>query len=188
MKIEKMRLRDLQKAEYNPRRMSEEMKEKLKKSIEEFGYVEPIVWNARTGRIVGGHQRYDALMDLYGEDYEVEVVVVDLSEDDEKVLNIALNAIRGDWDMSKLRQVFEELSIDEIEDLGFDEAEVEKILKRIEKEAKAPAKKHKLEIVFDDEFDYNEVKSVLVAWSEVYGSYADALYAMLLKLERDGDE
>ncbi len=48
MKIEKMRLRDLQKAEYNPRRMSEEMKEKLKKSIEEFGYVEPIVWNART--------------------------------------------------------------------------------------------------------------------------------------------
>lgn len=188
MKIEKMRLRDLQKAEYNPRRMSEEMKEKLKKSIEEFGYVEPIVWNARTGRIVGGHQRYDALMDLYGEDYEVEVVVVDLSEDDEKVLNIALNAIRGDWDMSKLRQVFEELSIDEIENLGFDEAEVEKILKRIEKEAKAPAKKYKLEIVFDDEFDYNEVKSVLVAWSEVYGSYADALYAMLLKLERGGDE
>jgi len=51
-------------AKYNPRvdlKPGDPEYEKLKRSIKEFGYVEPIVWNKRTGNVVGGHQRLKIL-------------------------------------------------------------------------------------------------------------------------------
>ena len=57
--------------------------------VERFGLVEPIVWNKRTGRVVGGHQRLKALEALGVS--EAQAVVVDLSDVDEKALNMALN-------------------------------------------------------------------------------------------------
>ena len=59
MEIRKLPLEKLNPAKYNPRKdlkPSDPEYEKLKKSMETFGYVEPIVWNKRTGQIVGGHQ------------------------------------------------------------------------------------------------------------------------------------
>ena len=64
MNIQKVQLEKLNPAKYNPRkdlRPGDPEYEKLKKSIETFGYVEPIVWNKRTGNIVGGHQRLKIL-------------------------------------------------------------------------------------------------------------------------------
>ena len=62
--IIKKKISELISPEYNPRKISKEMLEKLKKSITEFGYIEPIIWNKRTNNIVGGNQRFKALVEM----------------------------------------------------------------------------------------------------------------------------
>lgn len=98
MIIEKKKLKDLIPAPYNPRQSSKKQEEQLKTSLTKFGVVEPIIFNKQSGYIVGGHFRVRELNKL-GYD-EIECVIVDLNEDDEKELNIRLNANTGafDWD------------------------------------------------------------------------------------------
>ena len=110
MQIEKKNVKELLPADYNPRKdlkPGDPEYEKLKRSIEQFGYVEPVIWNEQTGRVVGGHQRLKVLTDMGIT--EVDVVVVSLSEDKEKALNIALNKISGAWDNEKLALVIADL-------------------------------------------------------------------------------
>lgn len=122
MRIEKKNVKQLLRAVYNPRialEPGDEEYELLKGSLETFGYVVPIVWNERTGRVVGGHQRLTVLQ-AAGEK-EVTVSVVDIDEEQEKKLNIALNKIEGEWDNEALRELIQEL--DELgvaEATGFD--------------------------------------------------------------------
>ncbi len=120
-------------AVYNPRidlHPGDPEYEKLKRSIEDFGYVEPIVWNERTGHLVGGHQRFKILVNEQGAT-EIEVSVVDLDETKEKALNLALNKIRGDWDEEKLVQVLEELQGElDIALTGFDVEEANKLIEQ----------------------------------------------------------
>lgn len=109
--IEKRRLADLKPAEYNPRKEltpEDEEYQKIKRSIERFGYIDPIIVNS-DGTIIGGHQRHTVLSDLGYED--VDVVVVDLSKQDEKALNVALNKISGEWDEFALRELLVELDL-----------------------------------------------------------------------------
>ncbi|MEE4272306.1 MAG: DNA methyltransferase [Thermoanaerobaculales bacterium] len=87
--IERKPIAELVPASYNPRTISDEALSGLTASVERFGLVEPIVWNKRTGRVVGGHQRLKVLQKR-GET-ETQVVVVDLEETEEKALNVALN-------------------------------------------------------------------------------------------------
>ncbi len=103
MIIETKKLQELIPADYNPRKdlqPGDPEYEKLKRSIDEFGYVDPIIWNKRTGRICGGHQRFKILKAQGVE--EAEVVIVDFDEEKEKAFNIALNKVNGDWDKDKL--------------------------------------------------------------------------------------
>ncbi len=100
MIIEKKKISDLKPAPYNPRKSNEKQEANLKKSLEKFGVVEPIVFNKRTGYIVGGHFRIRELKKLGYK--EVDCVIVDLNEDDEKELNIRLNANTGEWDFDEL--------------------------------------------------------------------------------------
>lgn len=100
MDIQKINIEKLKPAPYNPRKSNKKQEEHLKKSLEKFGVVEPIVYNQRTGYIVGGHFRVRELKKLGYT--EVDCVVVDLSEDDEKELNVRLNANTGDWDFELL--------------------------------------------------------------------------------------
>ena len=88
-KVVTMKLSDLKAAEYNPRKITRKALEGLQNSLKEFGAVQPIVWNKKTKQVVGGHQRIVALRAI-GET-EAPVVVVELSEEKEKVLNITLN-------------------------------------------------------------------------------------------------
>jgi hypothetical protein len=123
----KMRLADLQKADYNPRSITAEAMKGLKKSLTEFGLVQPIIWNKRSGNIVGGHQRYDAMVAQGMVD--TEVVVVDLSDAKEKALNLVLNnhAIAGDFTedahllLDEIKfdlgdELFEEMRLDTLKD------------------------------------------------------------------------
>jgi DNA modification methylase len=93
-----MRISDLVGWDRNPRKISPEALTGLEQSIRSFGLVQPIIWNKRTERVVGGHQRLKALANL-GEE-STEVVVVDMDEDKEKALNVALNNqhIAGEFD------------------------------------------------------------------------------------------
>lgn len=124
MKIVKKLITELLPADYNPRKdlqPTDNEYKQLKRSIEEFGYVEPIIYNIQTGVVVGGHQRLKVLSDLgYS---EVDCVEVDIDITKEKALNIALNKISGDWDEDKLKDLLSELQgLDFDMDLtGFDE-------------------------------------------------------------------
>lgn len=111
MNIKTMKLSDLNPAKYNPRK---ELKpgdkefEKLKNSIESFGYVELIVVNTRTGNtVISGHQRLSVLKYLGKE--EAECVLVDMDANSEKALNIAMNKVSGEWDEQKLSDLLLDL-------------------------------------------------------------------------------
>jgi hypothetical protein len=102
-------IEDLKPADYNPRTMSDRARAGLSNSIDSFGLVQPIIWNKRTGRVVGGHQR---LYDLIAKGAtDTDVVEVDIPEIKEKALNIALNhsGISGDFEQGKLQQLLQEI-------------------------------------------------------------------------------
>ena len=133
MKFERKRLADLRPAEYNPRRELQPGDpdfEKIARSIEQFGYVDPLVVN-KDGTVIGGHQRLRVLQDMGAE--EADVVVLDLDKEREKALNIALNKITGDWDPVKLTEVIGDLDLEDY-DLsltGYTEKELEAILAEV---------------------------------------------------------
>ena len=132
MNIEKKNVKDLLPADYNPRKdlkPGDPEYEKLKRSIEHFGYVEPVIWNEKTGRVVGGHQRLKVLTDMGIT--EVDVVVVDMDTEKEKALNIALNKISGEWDTEKLALVIADLQGTDFDVslTGFDPEELEDLFR-----------------------------------------------------------
>lgn len=82
MVIEKIRTEKLLPADYNPRKdlkPGDSEFEKLKRSIEQFGYVEPIIWNKTTGRVIGGHQRLKVMIAMRIE--EIECVVIEMDQE-----------------------------------------------------------------------------------------------------------
>ena len=130
LEIKRIPLDQINSAKYNPRKdlqPGDPEYEKLKKSIETFGYVEPIIWNKVTGHIVGGHQRFKILQ-RQGHT-EIECVVVDLDETEEKALNVALNKVSGEWDLPKLADLINELDdgVFDISLTGFDAAEIDEL-------------------------------------------------------------
>lgn len=134
MNIQKINIEKLKAAEYNPRKdlqPEDEEWRKIQRSIEEFGYVDPIIVNSDM-TVIGGHQRLKVLKDLGYT--EIECNVVDLDKTKEKALNIALNKISGEWDNAKLEELLAELNTTDIDmDItGFSFDEIDDILKDIE--------------------------------------------------------
>lgn len=132
MLIEKIRTERLIPADYNPRKdlkPGDPEYEKLKRSLEEFGYVEPVIWNKTTSHVVGGHQRLKVLLDMGIT--EVECVVIEMNEEKEKALNIALNKISGDWDKDKLMLLITDLqgADFDVSLTGFDLGEIDDLFK-----------------------------------------------------------
>ena len=121
---------ELTPAPYNPRKVlsaSDSPYRKLKQSLERFGLVEPLIWNASTGHLVSGHQRLNILKDLQSD--AVQVVVVQLTEAEEKALNIVLNnrEAQGDWDMELLEKALADLqatSPEAASATGFDDDQI----------------------------------------------------------------
>ena len=151
MEIKKISVDKLNAAKYNPRvdlQPEDEEYKRLKRSIEVFGYVEPIIWNERTGNIVGGHQR---LKILISQGYkEIETSCINVSEEDEKVLNVSLNKVKGRWDIDKLSDILQEFDeVDSIGLTGFEERELESLLTNYD---------HIQDLMEDDFSDYNPDK------------------------------
>ena len=130
MEIRKVPISLLNAAPYNPRKdlqPGDPEYQKIARSIEKYGCVEPIIWNEKTGNVIGGHQRLKVLVTTGA--VEVDVSVVQLSLEDEKALNLALNKISGQWDNEKLSAVLQDLSAGfDVEVTGFDQHEVDALV------------------------------------------------------------
>jgi len=127
MDIVQVDIKQLNPAEYNPRKLSEEQFNNIKLSLQRYGFVNPIVVNSHPDRyniVVGGHQRLKVATDLNYS--EVPVVYVELSQQQEKELNIRLNKNTGDWDLESLSEFF---SKNELADWGFDNEELSVLFK-----------------------------------------------------------
>lgn len=151
MEIRMLKAAQLTAADYNPRRdlQPEDAEyQKLRRSMETFGYVEPIIWNERTGRVVGGHQRLKVLLEQGRED--IEAVVVDLEEKDEKVLNVLLNKVKGRWDIGKLADLLQQLDeTGDMEVTGFEDWELQSLLMQYD---------HTKDLMEEDFSDYSDKK------------------------------
>ncbi len=129
MEFKKLKIEQLKHAEYNPRKdlkAGDPEFEKIRNSINEFGYCEPIIVNSDF-TIVGGHQRSKVLKELGYT--EVDCVVIDIDKTKEKALNVALNKISGEWDFEALAKLLDDLKVEDynVELTGFDMKEAEKL-------------------------------------------------------------
>lgn len=130
MIIKEIGIEQLKESGYNPRKKlkKEDIQyQKIKKSIQEFGYVSPIIVNKNL-TIIGGHQRINVLKDLGYE--KINVVILDLEKEKEKALNIALNKITGEWDIPLLKDLLQEVDTGDfnIEVTGFELSEIENLM------------------------------------------------------------
>ena len=126
MEIEKIKIDKLISPDYNPRDITPEKLESLKKSINEFGYIDPLIVNKHNNHIVGGNQRYEALKQLGVKEVFVSYVnIKDINK--EKALNIRLNNSSGEWNEIKLQNILEELKVDNIDITltGFEDIKIE---------------------------------------------------------------
>jgi len=148
LRTEKRKLGALIAADYNPRKAltpDDAEYQKIKNSILEFGYVDPIIIN-EDGTIIGGHQRCTVLKDLGYT--EVDVVVVSLDKQREKALNIALNKITGEWDEVKLKDLLLDLDLGDfdISLTGFEQDDLSELVDKLAIEPEAQ----------DDDFNEDE--------------------------------
>src|SRR5262245_29683746 len=167
LEIRTLPLADLKPAPYNPRRVLSPKSpayRKLKASLEQFGLVEPLVWNEATGRVVGGHARLRILRELGVT--QVPVSVVHLDEAREKALNIVLNnqEAQGRYDPTKLADLLAELqALPELEMTGFDDTTLAAL--RFEPEPLAES----------EGADENRVEITMVTDADTYSRFAERL-------------
>lgn len=137
MKIIKIPIENIKVAKYNPRlelKPGDVEYEKIKKSVEEFGLVDPLVWNEHNNVLIGGHQRLTVLKELGWKEVDVSVVSIK-DENKEKILNIALNKTGGDWDYNKLQDLIYSLSLvidtEELKTTGFSSSELDNLIDKV---------------------------------------------------------
>lgn len=124
---------ELKPAAYNPRKKlkpGDKEYEKIKNSIKEFGFADPLVVNSDM-TIIGGHQRLTVAIDLGYT--EVPCAVVNIDKTREKALNIALNKITGEWDENMLADLLKDLEASDFNTAltGFEPPEMEQLFNKV---------------------------------------------------------
>ena len=124
----KIKLSEINFAEYNPREISDNELDNLKNSIEYYGLIEPIIINNKNNTIVGGHQRSSALLAANPDEELSFIRLGDISilykdedieipdEQHEKGMNLSLNRLKGNFNIIKLEPLLNELA-----ELGYGE-------------------------------------------------------------------
>ena len=162
VEIREMAVEDLHPAEYNPRTISDKAFAGLSESMDKFGLLAHIVWNKRTGNVVGGHQRLRHLIESGVK--KTDVVVVDLDDKNEIALNITLNNphVRGDFTTEIMEQLRECNSVmEDYADLGMDDlySQLKKMgFEKKEKKEKAKKEEESSSATAVDETDVAEVE------------------------------
>ena len=197
MKITLVNINSLNPAEYNPRQISNKQYEDLKASMEKFGCVDPIIININPERlnvVVGGHQRLRILRELGAE--KVPTVSVNLSEEDERELNVRLNKSGGDWDMDILANEFDivdlkewgfkdiefGLNIDKIDDVPFNSETDYPIAKELD------ISNNYIVLKFINDIDFIQAKTLFKLKSEVVKSSNGKIWSKGIGRVLDGVE
>ena len=197
MKITLVNINSLNPAEYNPRQISNKQYEDLKASMEKFGCVDPIIININPERlnvVVGGHQRLRILRELGAE--KVPTVSVNLSEEDERELNVRLNKSGGDWDMEILANEFDivdlkewgfkdiefGLNIDKIDDVPFNSETDYPIAKELD------ISNNYIVLKFINDIDFIQAKTLFKLKSEVVKSSNGKIWSKGIGRVLDGVE
>ena len=128
MKVKKIDINKLQPASYNPRQISTKQYKDLKESIRKFDLVNPIIIN-KDMTVIGGHQRLKICKELKYD--KVDCVILDLTKEEERELNIRLNKSGGEFDLDILANEFE---IEELKDWGFKEIDLGLNIDKIEED------------------------------------------------------
>ena len=128
MKIEKIEINKLKPATYNPRQISTKQYKDLKQSIEKFGLVDPVIVNSDM-TVIGGHQRLKICKELKHK--EVGCIILNLSKEEERELNVRLNKNTGEFDIDVLANEFD---IDNLIDWGFKHIDLDINIDKIEEE------------------------------------------------------
>lgn len=184
MEVKKVKLSEIAASEYNPRRdlqPTERSYQNIKNSLEAFGLVVPIIINKRTNTIVSGHQRYKILVES-GET-KADVVLIDLPPEKEKALNIALNKVKGQWDIPKLGELLKEFDEEQLSLTGFDASEIEELTKEFEEELEKPNEPNGL-----DEEEEEAEESISKPEFLIYLSFADKASAEKWLKQRNIDK
>lgn len=128
-------IKDLKEFNKNPRKISKKELEKLKRSLDTFGYVEPVIID-ELNILIGGHQRVKALKELKYKEPLKAIRITGYTEEEKKALNIALNKISGEWDMELLEEMLKDLKeLDFDLDLtGFDDEDFKELNLKFEEE------------------------------------------------------
>lgn len=196
------KLADLSPVEYNPRTITERQQEELRTSMQEFGFLQPIIVNmhpGREGRIIGGEQRWRQAQQA-GES-EAPVIELDLQPDKERELNIRLNRVGGQWDWEKLRGEFDAM---ELLDWGFERYEFNDLpaedlkleggggggeqaaVTAARPPAAAPVSPVRMVQLFFNEDGYREFLAIVERWKVTLGT--ETVTDTVLAVLRDYDE
>ena len=138
--IVKVNRKDIHGADYNPRKISESARKKLRAGIKKYGIVQPVIVNKKTMNIVGGHQRITEMDTIIRKpDYELSITMIDVDEKNEVSINVFLNnqSAMGEWDtfaLQDIKGIFPEIDF-EI-DMGFDVSDINILFGKQEKEQK----------------------------------------------------
>jgi ParB-like chromosome segregation protein Spo0J len=168
---------ELKVSAYNPRRISATAFKQLKASIRKFGFATPLVVQHKGMKIVGGHQRYRAVLEICKEDgfkFDIPVVIFKINDRKAKQLNIALNKIGGEFREDMLSELIRDinddspLTTDDVEAFGYEFGDVEKILSDIDEENETEEEDLKpfassitLSVRFDSVEERDTVKAIL---------------------------
>lgn len=162
MQLEKIKISKLKAATYNPRQISTKQYNDLKKSLDKFGVVDPIIIN-KDYTVIGGHQRLKICKELNHK--EIGCIILDLDKDDERELNIRLNKNTGEFDMDILANEFD---IDNLVDWGFKHIDLGLNVDKIQQD------KDNVSIITVKEQD--EIKAL-----ELYNSLNEQGYNVIIK-------
>jgi ParB-like chromosome segregation protein Spo0J len=143
MQIEIIKINKLKPAEYNPRQITKKQYKDLKQSIEKFGLVDPIIVN-KCFTVIGGHQRLKVCKELKHK--EVGCIILNLTKESERELNIRLNKSGGEWDFDLLSN----FEIEELKDWGFKEIELGLNIDKIDIEEQPSNDNYIITITEDD--------------------------------------
>ena len=184
MDVINVKINKLNPAEYNPRNLTDEQKDNIKKSLDEFGFVNPLVVNSNPDRqniVIGGHQRLKVAQELgYN---EVPVVYINLNEAQERELNIRLNRNTGEWDLESLAEHFTK---GQLSDWGFDNEELSVIYTNTQKtisttSPSGSAFTDEVDLGFEEDFD-NKMVIIVFYNEQKWGEYQQ------YKKQYDGEE
>jgi hypothetical protein len=176
-------------AYYNPRKINDTNRKKLKKLLKDEGLLESLTWNKQTGNLISGHQRLAIIDQLENnDDYDLSMNVIDVPLEKEVKYNIVLNndAFRGEFDKTSLEEIHREfLEIDFITELGFDKLDLNYMDIQLENENKEKKQEYissELQKIKENNIAY---KKELSQGDSIYGEQNDYILTIVFNNNQD---